>query len=131
MTTSPMAEAVKLWAERARSALATSQFTAADLDELVALTAAAPPRQHLLYLHAAKPSIRAPIVGYALHEAVAGSVTQVDPLAPPPPYSSVHAAILDGWRVIHFPQQQAPFEDREIDLIGSEFILEKWETSHD
>jgi len=28
---------------------------------------------------------------------------------------------INGWRVIHFPNQQATFEDREIDVIGYEF----------
>ena len=61
----------------------------------------------------------------APHEPSPGSVTQIDPLAAEIPYESVFAAILDGWRVIHFPDQRSPFDDREIDIVGYEFILEK------
>ena len=44
-----------------------------------------------------------------------------------PTYQTVHEAIMDGWEVIHFPDQQAPFDDREIDVLGYEFILQKKE----
>jgi hypothetical protein len=88
-------------------------------------------RQRLLYLHAAHPSIRSPLVGSALHEPVPGSVTEIDPLAEPLPYRCVHDALLDGWRVVHFPDQRAPYDDREIDLLGYEFILEKLEADRD
>jgi hypothetical protein len=84
-------------------------------------------RQRLLYLHAQKLSIRADVVGAALHEPIAGSVTEVDPEAVDLPYETVHAAMVDGWRVVHFPDQRGHFEDREIDVIGYEFILEKIE----
>lgn len=84
-------------------------------------------RQRLLYLHSGSPSIRSQVLAGALHEPVSGSVTQIDPLEPAVPYQSVFAAILDGWRVIHFPDQRAPFDDREIDIVGFEFILEKLE----
>lgn len=83
------------------------------------------PKQHLLYLHARSPSIRSEVVGAALHEPVAGSVSEIEPDPVQLPYDSVHAALVDGWRVIHFPQQRSHFEDREIDVIGYEFILEK------
>lgn len=98
-----------------------------DLEELLTAVRTGRLRQRLLYLHAGGPSIRSPLVGAALHEPVAGSMTQIDPLAPELPYACVHDAILDGWRVIHFPLQTAPFEDREIDIMGYEFILEKME----
>lgn len=84
-------------------------------------------RQRLLYCHASSPSIQSVLVGAAIHEPVADAVTQIDPLAAELPYQSVHDAIVDGWRVVHFPQQLAPYDDREIDIIGYEFILEKLE----
>jgi len=84
-------------------------------------------RQRLLYLHASHPSIRSRVIAAALHEPVRGSITQIDPLATEIPYSSVFDAILEGWRVVHFPDQRAPFDDREIDIVGYEFILEKLE----
>ena len=88
-------------------------------------------RQRLLYLHAVNPSIYADLVAAAIHEPVAGSVTEIDPQAPELPYRNVHDAIVDGWRIVHFPQQRAPFDDREIDVLGQEFILEKLEEFDD
>ena len=41
----------------------------------------------------------------------------------------MHDAVLDGWQVVHFPQQLAPFDDREIDVLGYEFVLQKLEES--
>jgi hypothetical protein len=84
-------------------------------------------RQRLLYLHAATPSIRSRVIGMALHEPVPGSITEITPEEPEWPYSTVHDAVLDGWQVIHFPQQLAPFDDREIDILGYEFVLQKLE----
>ncbi|MCC7261601.1 MAG: hypothetical protein IT369_03670 [Candidatus Latescibacteria bacterium] len=116
---------VEDWAERVRGQ--GGRAGEADLEELLAAVRGGRLRQRLLYLHAGSPSIRSPLVGTALHEPVAGSLTQIDPLAPELPYTCVHDAILDGWRVIHFPLQTAPFEDREIDIMGYEFVLEKME----
>jgi phytanoyl-CoA dioxygenase PhyH len=84
-------------------------------------------RQRLLYLHAATPSIRSRVIGMALHEPVAGSITEISPDPQEWPYGTVHDAVLDGWQVIHFPQQLAPFDDREIDILGYEFVLQKLE----
>lgn len=84
-------------------------------------------RQRLLYLHCQNPSIRSEVVGAALHEPLADAVTEIDPEPVELPYPTVHAAIVDGWRVVHFPNQRGQFEDREIDLIGYEFVLEKME----
>jgi hypothetical protein len=116
--------------ERALARLSSGTLTPGDMEELVRAARDGRRglvRQRLLYLHAAHPSIRSVVVAAALHEPVPGSVTQIDPLASDPPYGSVFEAILDGWRVIHFPDQRAPFDDREIDIIGYEFVLEKLE----
>ncbi len=113
------------WATRVRGQ--GGKASEADLEELLAAVRGGRLRQRLLYLHAGSPSIYAGLVGATLHEPVAGARTQIDPLAPELPYNSVHEALLDGWRVIHFPLQMAPFEDREIDIMGYEFILEKME----
>lgn len=116
---------VEDWVERVRGQ--GGRASEADLEGLLAAVRGGQLRQRLLYLHAGSPSIRSPLVGSALHEPVAGSLTQIDPLAPELPYNCVHDAILDGWRLIHFPLQTAPFEDREIDIMGYEFVLEKME----
>ena len=131
-TAGPVAAApVGAWVDAARRKLrAGDALGEADLDRLLAdCRGARPPRwrQRLLYLHAVTPSIYASLVAAAVHEPVAGSVTQIDPEAADLPWRNVHDAIVAGWRVVHFPQQRAPFDDREIDLIGHEFILEKME----
>jgi hypothetical protein len=127
-------ETIAIWVARAR---ANGGVTEADLEELLRLAGEVSPpagrpvvRQHLLYLHAATPSIRSPVIGMALHEAAPGSVTQLTPDGHEWPYATVHDAVLDGWQVIHFPDQRAPFDDREIDILGYEFILQKLE-EHD
>lgn len=84
-------------------------------------------RQRLLYLHAATPSIRSKVIGMALHEPVRGSITELSGQPQDWPYATVHEAILDEWQVVHFPNQLAPFDDREIDVLGYEFILQKME----
>jgi hypothetical protein len=116
---------------QAQADLKAGRLTSEDLDTLrrEVFADTAPARQRLLYLHASSPSIRSKVVAAALHEPVPGSLTQIDPLAPELPYASVFEAILDGWRVVHFPDQRAHFDDREIDIVGYEFILEKWEAS--
>ena len=43
------------------------------------------------------------------------------------PYRTVHEAIVDGWQVVQFPHLQAPFDDRDLDVVGYEFILQKME----
>jgi hypothetical protein len=119
---------IAAWVARAR---ANGGVTDADLEELLRLAGEQRPvrRQHLLYLHATTPSIRSSVIGMALHRAEPGSVTQLTPDGHEWPYATVHDAILDGWQVIHFPDQRAPFDDREIDLLGYEFILQKLEES--
>src|SRR5688500_15671595 len=97
--------------DQAKSDLALGALTESHLNELLhaALAGAGKVRQRLLYIHAAQPSVRSPLVGSALHEPVPGSITQIDPLAEELPYANVFDAILDGWRVVQFPDQRAPF----------------------
>jgi hypothetical protein len=114
---------------RAKARLAEGKLTASDLDALHRAARhngnGGAVRQRLLYLHAANPSVYSPLLNATLIEPVEGQPAQVDPLATPLPYRSVHDAIRDGWRVVQFPDQRAPFDDREIDIVGYEFILEK------
>jgi hypothetical protein len=121
-------EMVTAWIDRARRKIEDGGITAEDLQELQHYVAGRTVvRQHLLYLHAVTPSIRSQVMGMALHEAIPGSVTEIRPEGQEWPYATVHDAILDGWQVIQFPFQQAPFDDREIDVLGYEFILQKLE----
>ena len=128
-----MSSSLKDWLIDARQKLATGSLTDADLDRLATLPEQRESRlrQRLLYLHADTPSIYSRLVAAAVHEPIVDSVTEIDPLASQLPYDSVHAAVVDGWQIIHFPQQRAPFDDREVDLLGYEFVLDKMERYND
>jgi hypothetical protein len=125
---SPLDE-VEAWLLRARAKLQNGGLHAADLDALSAALheRRAVTRQRLLYLHAVTPSIRSQVMGMALHEPVPGSITQITS-EQEWPYNTVHDAIVDGWQVLQCPEQRVPFDDREIDVLGYEFILQKLET---
>lgn len=115
---------VAAWIDEARNRLRAGRFTETDLDALAALSPGVPTslRQRLLYLHCKDMAPTAEVIAWAFHPAD-------DPggEAVPRPYATVLAALDDGWRVIHFPQQLAPFDDAETDLAGFEFVLEKLE----
>ena len=124
--------ALSAWVLQARDKLARSKFGLADLDELekILVPSQSRLRQKLLYLHALTTSIHSQVLSMALHE----------PGQPPPeitaqpvewPYATVYDAIMDGWQVIHFPQQNAPLQDRQLDVMGYEFILQKLEANHE
>ena len=122
-------EAIEGWIAEARTKLENGGLQQRDLDQLHQLISAnrGDTRQWLLYLHAATPGIRSQVIGMALHEPVEGSVTEIVTAEQEWPYNTVHDAILDGWQVIHFPDQRTEFDDREIDILGYEFILQKLE----
>lgn len=134
--TAPAADAPAItldaWIADAKARLARGELKPDDLDQVRRLAArsAAPGarlRQRLLYLHATSPSIGSGLVSAVIHEPIKGGMSIIDPAAPELPYRSVHDALLDGWQIVHFPQQHAPFDDREIDILGYEFILQKLE----
>ncbi|NKB66924.1 MAG: hypothetical protein GKR89_07685 [Candidatus Latescibacteria bacterium] len=85
------------------------------------------PKQRLLYLHARTPNVFSDLVGYTLIEPTPGYRAEITAEEPDWPYKSVHEALIDGWQVVQFPFQMAPFDDREIDILGYEFILQKIE----
>ncbi|MBI2192516.1 MAG: hypothetical protein HYU36_11085 [Planctomycetes bacterium] len=119
-------ESCRAWLDRARKKLAQGTFTEKDLEQLEGLLKGlASTRQRLLYLHASEPCLHAPVIGMALHEPEPGATERLGERKKWP-YATVHEAILDGWQVIHFPNQLAPFDDREVDILGFEFILQKW-----
>ncbi|MBM3946734.1 MAG: hypothetical protein FJ315_04970 [SAR202 cluster bacterium] len=123
MPMSALQDAVLEWVAAARKQVAAGSFSREELDRLAALAVERPePVQQLLYLHARDPSVTSDVLGWARYpgEDPGG----VDPVRP---YPTVVAAMAAGWRVIHFPQQLAPFDDRETDIVGFEFVLERWE----
>lgn len=125
----PAFHALESWMIEARRKLRNGGVDARDLDELARIIDAKSPftRQRILYLHAATPSIRSQVIGMALHEPVPGDVTEITTENQQWPYRTVHDAVVDGWQIIHFPSQQSLFDDREIDILGYEFILQKLE----
>src|SRR6266516_4336179 len=110
---------VDAWIESARAKMRRGALAEEDLELLqTTLRALArPTRQRLLYLHAREPALTAEVIAWAEHPGEDPGALPVDP-----PYATVLAAIQDGWQAIHFPQQLAPFDDREVDIIGYEFI---------
>ncbi|MCX5661848.1 MAG: hypothetical protein NTW19_19395 [Planctomycetota bacterium] len=130
-TQSVAAAPVAQWIDKARARLKLPGgpgITAADLDELAA-TAGGPTgvRQRLLYLHAQGMHPHAGIL----------AATEIDPtrpakgttLDPKPdmPYRSVYDAMVNGWRIVYFPDANRASEDRELGVYGYLFILEKLE----
>jgi hypothetical protein len=115
--------------------LARHDLQPAHLEAIRAAAARLPAlRQRLLYLQSTSPFIGAGLIAAAIHEPVVGGCDQLNPLREEPPYQCVHDAIVDGWQVIHFPdQRQIMLEpvSPEIGVMGYEFILQKLELVHD
>jgi hypothetical protein len=129
-------ERTRAWVEEARQKLRNGGISEADLDDLI--SAIQQPaalqrqlRQRLLYLHANGMSVLSRVIAMDLREPTRKpNRARLSP-APEFPYDTVHEAIVDGWRVVQFPSQSAPIDDREINLLGYEFILEKLEEFDD
>jgi len=90
-------------------------------------TTASQLRQRLLYLHARTPSVLSDIVALTQIEPVPGFSVEISAEEVVWPYKTVHDAILDGWQIVQFPHLQAPYDDRDLDVVGYEFILQKME----
>lgn len=131
---SPLAlrDAVQKWVSEARKKLMDGSLTESDLDELSRTVGVYNRvRQRLLYLHADVPSPRSAIMAMYLIEPVPGGAQLYLNPEPKFPYRTVHDAILDGWQILQVPDQRAPIDDRQIDVQGYEFILQKLEVYHD
>lgn len=115
---------IRAWLDAAESRFKDGTLSRSDFDSLrlILSTREARARQRLLYLHAKEPSIHSEVIAWDEHPAPGGAGDRPDP-----PYESVFMAMQDGWQVIHFPQQLAPFDDWETDIAGFEFILQKME----
>jgi hypothetical protein len=85
------------------------------------------PRQRLLYLHARTPTVFSEVLALTQIEPVPGFSVEITAEEPDWPYNTVHEALVDGWQIVQFPHLQAPFDDRELDVVGYEFILQKME----
>lgn len=90
---------------------------------LVALEAAPPSVQDLLYLQAASTSPFAEITGMLL--VVGGKKVELPRAAEQWPYRTVMDALRDGWRILTFPNLALLLDDSRNHGLGPEFILER------
>jgi len=88
-------------------------------------------KQRLLYLSGQSTDPRSPAISQALHEPVDGTIVEIDPISRGLDYATVHDAVVDGWRIVHFPDQRGSVYDSDVEVIGFQFILEKLEEFND
>ena len=122
---------IEQWIHSAQKKIDNDSICQADLDYLSSILLSQHIRQRILYIHAVTPSIRSQLIAMSLHEPIKDQITEIDPDYGEWPYRSVHDAVLDGWQIVQFPDQRANFDDREIDILGYEFILQKLEAYYE
>lgn len=83
-----------------------------------------PKCQELLYLQAVQTSLNARVFGMRILQN--GKLSDGPRNPEEWPYKTVLDAILDGWRVIKFPEMVLLLDDKRTYGLGCEFILEKW-----
>ena len=83
-------------------------------------------RQQLLVLHLHTPDLNSHVVAWALYDGT-GAKRHTTGDSEEPPYTSVVAAMQDGWRVIQFPQQFPAYPGMEYhtSYLRFEYVLEK------
>lgn len=98
-------------------------LTEQDLQQALANITAAKP-QRLLYLQAANTSVTSTVEGMSI---VDGDGVHNGPDDPEDwPYQTVHEAMLDGWRIVKFPEMTLMLVgENETYGLGCEFVLEK------
>jgi hypothetical protein len=128
----PIANAVREWITQAQAKLASSPLTEADLATLANLVAGnAKVRQRLMYMHAAMPTPTSHIHALFFAEPVPGG-GNIELVADYKfPYNSPHEAVMDGWQIVKFPEYRFPILDREVDVQGYQFVLQKMEVYRD
>ena len=122
---------IEQWIHSAQKKIDNGSICQADLDYLASILLSQHIRQRILYIHAVTPSIRSQLIAMSLHEPIKDQIAEIDPDYGEWPNRSVHDAVLDGWQIVQFPDQRANFDDREIDILGYEFILQKLEAYHE
>ncbi|MEP7359838.1 MAG: hypothetical protein ABI847_21485 [Anaerolineales bacterium] len=83
-----------------------------------------PKRQDLLYLECSSTALTSSVLGMTLVRD--GELLDGPGHGEEWPYSSVLAAIRDGWRVIKFPELALLMVEERTISLGCQFILEKW-----
>ena len=84
-------------------------------------------KQRILYLSAESTDPKSPTLSQALHEPLNNDIVEIDPTSKGLDYKTVHEAVVDGWRIVHFPDQRSSNPSSEEEIIGFQFILEKIE----
>ena len=84
-------------------------------------------RQQLLILYAANSNLESEIVGWSLYDGTGAQEFEATGPEEKPPYSSVLAAMREGWRVIQVPPILPRVEGQEyrVGPLRFEFVLEK------
>jgi hypothetical protein len=83
-------------------------------------------RQQLLLLYTANSSPASHVTAWSFFDGT-GRSSQMAGDSETPPYTSVVAAMQDGWRVIQLPQllPAAPGAEHDTAFLRYEFVLEK------
>ena len=81
-------------------------------------------RQDLLYLQCSSVGVDSGVLGMRM--VVDGEFDDGPDDPQDWPYKSVLAAILDGWRIVNFPDLGMLMDESKTFGLGHEFILEKW-----
>lgn len=99
-------------------------LTEGDLQQALENMDAAAKPQRLLYLQATNTSVTSSVEGMSI---VDGDGVHNGPDEPDDwPYQTVHEAMLDGWRIVKFPEMTLMLVgENETYGLGCEFILEK------
>ena len=99
-------------------------LTEGDLQQALENIDTVPKPQRLLYLQATNTSVTSAVEGMSI---VDGDGVHNGPDEPDDwPYQTVHEAMLDGWRIVKFPEMTLMLVgENETYGLGCEFILEK------
>ena len=122
---------IEQWIHSAQKKIDNDSICQADLDYLSSILLSQHIRQRILYIHAATPSIRSQLIAMSLHEPIKDQIAEIDPDYGEWPYRSVQDAVLEGCQIMQFPDQRANLDDREIDILGYEFILQLLDAYHE
>ena len=82
-----------------------------------------PKRQRLLYLNTGNTGVDSQVLGMSMVEN--GQILEGPDDVDEWPYNSVLEAMIDGWRVIKFPEMALLLQEDKTFGLGCEFILEK------
>ena len=91
-----------------------------------------PLRQKLLVLYVHSPDLNSRTVAWSMYDGT-GKENPTTGDGEVPPYATIVAAMLDGWRVVQFPQQFPAYPGMEYttSYLRYEYVLEKLEELND